>query len=288
MLRMRFRFWILGLLGLAAVCQAQTFEQQENVLREALLKKTFCLRNFSAEGEVDYAWNGSSLESVAPAVRTLGALKVTNVKVTRDQVEIDGVRRTLLKKKEQSLVWEGMESPAKIIVTLKGAEPTTLTRLPDLLFFPSEEMALAAIPQNFRAKIPAPNDIVDITRHRNTASTQPLCDCATDDAASCGHQLKPLGWIPPEPQERFLVPPVPQQALNSRKSSLTGAYAYWVDENGQSTDFWIALPAGFGIDEMVLKMLAKMTYKAATCHNKPEADVMTYEFNLHLNNPSQH
>ena len=46
--------------------------------------------------------------------------------------------------------------------------------------------------------------------------------------------------------------------------------AYAVTADGRATNLWLAVPAGYGIDEQFLIATAKMTIQPATCHGKPE------------------
>jgi hypothetical protein len=47
--------------------------------------------------------------------------------------------------------------------------------------------------------------------------------------------------------------------------------AYGVTADGHTTNLWLGLPAGYGIDEQFLAIIAKMRFQPATCHGKPEA-----------------
>jgi hypothetical protein len=180
-----------------------------------------------------------------------------------------------------------MDAPVKLIVTLGGAQPATLSRLPGLLFYPSEEKAMADIPEQFRFYIPAPADTL-LPSDRLFGKDAPLCDCAKNDTLQCGHLTKSPGWIGPEPQTRFVRPPIPQEAKTSKKLDTAGSVVFRVEANGNATDFWIALPSGFGMDEMVLRMLSKMKYKPGMCHEKPTEDIVDYRYDLRLPVTSPH
>src|SRR5580692_1058162 len=70
--------WLLcvGLFAVTTTAYAQTQEEMEQALKNALLKKSFAVRGFSADDAVHFRWNGSEIEMPSPTYRTLGVVTV--------------------------------------------------------------------------------------------------------------------------------------------------------------------------------------------------------------------
>lgn len=270
MLRMRRTLNALAALAIATTMPAQAPQNPEQALKDALLHKTLYVQGFSAEKEVHFVWTGTSLEIPDAPIHTLGALKIKNVKVGPNLVEIDGDRSTLVKMENGKLGLSDVSTPVKLTIELRDADPSTLARLPDVLFFHDEQQAIANLPDAVRSILPAPAT-GGFAHQKNPSigdSVKP-CDCAQNDEHGCGRHHDSPGFEFPHHISRPPTLALTTEAAITRKKVFISSVAYSVTADGRTFDFWLAAPAGYGIDEEFLAAMAREKFHPATCHGQP-------------------
>src|SRR5665213_3041914 len=88
--------WVLALAVGMGIGSAAA-QDAEQALRNALVNNQMYLRGYSADPVVRWRWNGKELVNEAPHLRTVGVFVAASVDISGEQVEIGGLRRTLLR-----------------------------------------------------------------------------------------------------------------------------------------------------------------------------------------------
>jgi len=256
----------------------QTAKDNEQALKKVLLKHQMYLRDFNADSVVQWRWDGTQLVQQAPSAKTVGVLTVDSVKVKDHKVEIHGVRHTVLRMGDTGFGMSQAGEGAVIKIDLKGADMGSMVPgLPDLISYPDLKTELSELPSKYRGELPAQEN-PDRNHHPAQADKDKLksCDCATPDKTTCGkevQEMKMAGITPPK-----LVHLVdPQYSDEARRAKFSGNVEVGteIDKSGHTRDFWIARPAGYGLDKEAVEAVRQYVFAPATCDGQA-VPVMVY------------
>jgi hypothetical protein len=283
MLRMKRLIWIVGLIGISAAACAQTQQQVEQALKNALEKKSFCVRGFSADDVVNFRWNGTEMALPSPTFRTLGVITVSSVKLSQDTLVINGERHTILKKADNSLAVSGEHSTVSLRVAWQGADVASLVKVPSALFYKNLQEEIDDLPPDFRYVLPSRE--LEITRDKLKLKPLPsdpalMCDCSNNDEKNCGHRPGSPGWIWPK-VDKTQSPDL--QVTYNGYLNIKGGFSSFtlrVGADGHTSDFWLGRPLGNGIDIRVLDSLKKWVFFPASCHGVSVASTITINNNF--------
>jgi hypothetical protein len=248
---------------------AQTAKDAENAFRTSLKNQQLCLRNFSAQSEVDAHWDGNDVAVDKPFVAMLAAIVVKGVKVSATEVEIDGVRHQLVNDPVKGWIMATAPSNVKVLVEFnKGDAAVVLPRLKDALFFGSVNDATAAVPEDLKGSPPHYDQYA--SQPKSPDAALPACDCADATVDACRHDHRPItGQLPPKLVKQ--VDPSFSQEARSAKMSGRSTIHMKMNALGVPTFLWVAVAAGYGLDENAANAVGQYRFKPATCHSKPVA-----------------
>lgn len=267
-----------ALILLTAGVAAQTPKDSEKALRNSLLKKQFFLRGFNANPEIRWRWDGSALVQEPSRFHTLGVLTPIYVNVEGDTVRIEGQRRTFLRSGDKGFTLSEDEIRVRVVVDLKVADMANLLpKLPDLLFYPDLNSALADLPEEYRGLLPAESGLI-------TGKARPKnCDCSSPRAVECG-QGPPEAWMagmnPPK-----LLKHLDAEFPNSVRAEKLDAYAtvaFIVNTAGRPDFLWVSKPSDDEVNASALRAVSQYTFKPATCHDQPVAVYLFVDVNFQI------
>jgi TonB family protein len=276
------RVWAGVLMGLlAASVAAQTVDDGQRALLDAVINKQMFLRGFDADSQMRWRWDGSSLVQQAPQIHTLAVLVVKSVKVKGNKVEIQGERHTLLRTSDTEYALSAGTDNVHLDVDLRNADVAKmLPQLSNLLFYPNMESALADLPDRYKGQLPASSAI-----NCCSVTKQPLlkkCDCS-DVTPSCdasGSQTV-AGLTPPSVKQAE-VASLSEEAQMAKMNG-TVRVGLQIDERGRPIDLWIIKPFGFGLDEKAGESVSQYIFAPAMCHDKPIKVSMYIDVNFRVN-----
>lgn len=243
------------------VACAQTPQNAETAFRDSILHHHFILRSFSGELEARAKWVGTDLQTETPKWKALGLLLVEAVDLKGEQLDITGDRQLLVRDKTGQLAQAGYAERVTINVDLAGSDvAAVLPQLKDKLFFGSIDEALAAIPEDFRSRIPP-------SLNKKDANPKlPQCDCAAKGTVACvGHD--PLAGIHSPRVSREVDFNGTKRALQT-KAEGSVRLGLLVDSSGRIADVWIVIPFTMGLDQDAAQAALQYEFTPATCHGK--------------------
>src|SRR5581483_2742928 len=246
MLRMRRVVWVLLCVLSTTVACAQSAKEAVNAFRDSLGNGQLVLKNFSGEEKVNARWTGSALELNLPRWRTMGVLTIDSVKLKGHTLVIRCARHVAVRDESDKIVLYQRPSEMTIEVDLGSADPATaLPEIKESLFYPSIELALAALPKSVQQIIPARLDRTAPKVKDVATAVNPVCNCAEQDCKAGIEEFR--GVVPP----KFLGGVDPGYSEQARKAKLNGSVnvRLIVDKSGRPTDVWVARPVGLGLDE---------------------------------------
>jgi TonB family protein len=273
---------ILLIAIMALPASAQTGKDAEQSFRTALIKHRETLRSYSAESQVHMHWDGAVLSEQLPRVRTFGIITVDSVKLKSNKIEIRGDRRTLLRGASEKLVLSSAVQPVLITIDVAKADiAPLLPRLPDLLFFPTQDAAIAGLPATYRNSMHA--NISSECCGQPPARNLKDCDCAHSGADTCGTELPQTGMSGLKPP-KVLRTVDPEFSEEARRSKFSGnvEVGMQVEATGHTTNFWLAKPAGLGLDEKAVDAVSQYVFAPATCHDQPVPTTLYVSVNFRI------
>jgi TonB family protein len=277
------KLWAGILLGtlITVGAAAQTSQQTEQALKDALLKKQMYLRGFSGDAAVHWIWENGVLVLQPPQFRVLEATIPRSVKVKGNKVEIEGDRLWLYRNNDSTFALAKIDSVVRILVDLKGADmASVLPKLVDMLFFPDRDAALAALPERYRETMPP---YLDASRIKTAATDFMHCDCARLDGEACharGMTMNTNGMKPP--QLTFSVAPeIPKTAIATKQDGNVQV-ELTIDTSGKPEDVWIVRPTGTAFDENAARAVSQYRFNPATCHGKPVQVSLIIDVNFQI------
>ena len=270
---------ILGLLTQLVV--AQTPKNGEQSFRDAILKKQRYLRDFNADAEVRWRWNGAALVPSAPKAHMLGVLIADSIKIKDSKIEIRGERHTLLQNKDATLVLSKTMDTVRVEVDLAGADiASVLPKLADLLFYSDRESALADLPNKYEKVLPIK---VDSDCCSSKKPEDKNCDCANLGAANCTRESPTVGMIgmkPPRPI-RIVDPEFSKEARQAKFSGIVQV-GLDVDASGHPQNVWIIRSVGLGLDTKAANSVNQYIFAPATCHDHPVPVALYVDVNFQI------
>jgi hypothetical protein len=227
---------------------------------DSTAKQRLILKGFSADPNVEYRWTGNKLVMQTPSVHTFGVFEAETVKDKKGVLELAGRRRTLLINNNTSAV--SLETPIVLRIDLAGADPVeVLSQLKSQLFYASYDEALVAVPTMYKKLIPYSDP--GFTRHPYGVK-EVLSDEAQAKQAIERCPAAPSTFTPP----KILHHPdlvVTQEAARARyRGDIVVAVTFL--ETGKIGDPWLAMSAGYGLDEVTVDSTTKLRFKPATCN----------------------
>ncbi|HEX5282732.1 MAG TPA: energy transducer TonB [Bryocella sp.] len=276
---MRKMLWVLLCALSATTACGQSAKDAVNAFRDSMKNGQFVLKNFSGEEDVRASWTGSALELDPPRWRTMGVLTIDSVKLKGHMLEMRCARHVAVRDESDKIVLYQRPSEMKIEVDLGSADPATaLPQVKESLFYPSVELALAALPKTVQQVIPARLDRTAPKVKDVATAVNPRCNCAERDCKAGIEEIK--GVVPP----KFLRGADPGYSEKARKAKLNGSVnvRLIVDKSGRPTDVWIARPVGMGLDEEAAKSVLTYQFRPATCHGSPVGVYLAVEVNFEI------
>lgn len=276
---MRKLFWALLFILSTTIACAESAKDAVNAFRDSLGRGQFVLKNFSGEEDVRASWTGSVLELDPPGWRTMGVLTIDSVKLKGHTLVMRCARHVAVRDESDKIVLYQRPSVMKIEVDLGSADPATaLPQMKESLFYPSIELALAALPKALQQIIPARLDRTAPKVKDVATAVNPTCNCAERD---CKVGIEEFGGVVPP---RFLAGADPGYSEQARKAKLNGSVnvRLIVDKSGRPTDVWVARPVGMGLDEEAAKAVLTYEFRPATCHGRPVSVYLAVEVNFEI------
>ena len=273
---------LLCVLSAPMAC-AESAKDAVNAFRDSLEKGQFVLRNLSGEREVRARWDGTSLELDPPRWRTLGVLTTNSVKLSGGRLMLECTRHVVVRARSDRVVLYAIPDPVEISIDLRGADPAAaLAQVKDLLFYPSIQDALAAIPQVLREAIPASIDKTPVENIGNFKPVKSICNCAEADCSteSPGEIEAMKGVVPP----KIVRADDPVYSDQARDAKLNGSVnlRLIVDKKGRPTDVWVARPVGMGLDEAAAKSVLSYVFRPAMCNKTPVSVYLSVEVKFEI------
>jgi len=191
-------------------------------------------------------------------------LIIDSVKVKGTTVEIGGVRHTVLRTSPTTIGMAPAADRMKIVVDFRGADPASLLpTLAEELFYRDLRSARADLPFVYRDALPAAmnNKCCEPPAKVNLEE----CDCA-----DCGKDFPKPGMAGLS-RPRVIHTADPQLTDQARTAKFSGGVEVGisVDPSGRPHDFWIARPAGLGLDFEAYRAVKQYLFKPTTCHGTP-------------------
>ncbi|HLI77078.1 MAG TPA: energy transducer TonB [Acidobacteriaceae bacterium] len=243
-------------------------------LRSSLLGSDLYLRDFSAARVAHWHWNGSALASDDPTgLHTIAALQIAHVDVSHDVVVLEGTRKSLLKD-DGVFSLAATAVPVRLLVTVPhGDQAAVLPQVRSLLFFPSREDAIAALPPVYSAVLPSPS----VYRYPRNGER---CDCADLGKPECEGKQASLGLRNP----KLVSQRNPEFTEEARQQQFSGdvGVVTTVDSTGHTTDLWIARSVGLGLDEAAADSVRQYVFTPGTCHGEPSPIPLAVDVNFQI------
>ena len=261
---MRFRLCalIFTLWSIAISMHAQAapdLKSASKMFLDSTSKQRLILKGFSANPAVDFRWTDGKLVMDPPSVYTFGVFEPESVKTKKGLLEIAGRRRTLLMNNNLPVV--SLETPIVVRIALDGADPVeVLSNLKTQLFYSSKDEALAAVPTAYKKLIPYTDP--GFTRHPEGIK-EVLSDEAQAKQAADRCPAAPSTFTPP----KIVYRPVPVITQEAARAKFSGEIVVAVTflQTGKIGDPWLAMPAGYGLDQVTVDSTEKLRFEPATC-----------------------
>lgn len=137
-----------------------------------------------------------------------------------------------------------------------------MPQLKSLLFFPTLEAAVAAMPAQYQRML----SLADKPPTQPPTAFPPPCP------AGASHFVRP----------KVVHSEVPGLTDDARLVHFSGIVSILttVDETGRTTDLWLKIPAGLGLDEAAAASVSGYKFKPATCSGVPVKVPLEVEVNF--------
>jgi TonB family protein len=253
---------------LAPILHAQTAPDKRDASKaflDSTVKQHLILKGFSADPTVDYQWTTNGLVMQTPIVHTFGIFETDSAKVKHGQIEIAGRRRTLFKTIHGT--W-AVSSPTSVLLRIDPGGVDSAILLPQLkseLFYASLDDALPSVPKKYKALIPYQDAVSKPPPRKGAKESLDKGNQAKQAMENCA--IAPSTYTHP----KILYYPEPVYTDQAAKMKFSGKVVVAVTflDTGRIADPWLAMPAGYGLDEEAVTSLAKFRFEPATCSGSP-------------------
>jgi len=258
----------VGLVWALSGARAQTAGDVQKSLEGTLKGKPMLIRDFLADTQIHYEWQGGQLQHDPEKLFTLGVFTADSVKVhashgTVDGVLIKGTRRTLLKQDLTAADALSVYSDKVLFdVDLRGADKAAVGQLAALLFFPDVDSAVRAVPPQF----------MQFLRFRRTSGKW---------VSVAGKWQRADG---PVSNPRVVSTAEPQFSEEARREKVSGnvLIAIAMTAEGGVEAEWLVRPLGYGLDEKAFETVSKYRFGPVTMGGQTVGSMMAIEVNFQI------
>jgi TonB family protein len=231
-------------------------KELERLLKPVYEGKTLVLREFHSGSDLQFDSKGKLLKGGLVGPWTLdGEIKVKQVKVSNDELEIRG-NRLYLEYDESKRRFEAFAGDKVVVHIQTGSPPDGLSPILNLIngaFLSSEDSLADFVPDFWKSFV------------LGLASGSPA---ATDESKAVGQPaVTNRGIQAPVP----LLQPEPPYTPEARGAHVTGTSILRVviDEQGRVGDVFLQKPIGMGLDESAVETVRRWRFKPALKDGKP-------------------
>ncbi|HEX7287150.1 MAG TPA: energy transducer TonB [Candidatus Angelobacter sp.] len=277
---------LIALLGIASMCVAQTADHQDlaGALNKHYLNQTLVLRRAVTENSQTYDSAGTLLSPAHEGPWTVcSGLKPTAIRITTDEVRIEGDRLTFAFESPQTGL-APTKTPGKnkkknhIQIMVKLSEPLVSLEQADAVlskvFAMTDDDVIQSVPEFWKNYLTKRTELKKAPESRKAEAENPARK--KDAVFNVGNGVTaPRAIHTPEPN----FSDVAKEAKYHGVVVLSAV----IDETGRVLNPYITRPAGMGLDEKAIEVVQSWRFKPGMRDGQPVKVEMTLEiaFNLY-------
>ena len=261
----RFRLWAAQAVFLVWValplgwCQGN---QVQGGLNSELKGRILLLRNFYSGNRLEYDTNGAVLGDVKQASWTLANVKVANVVITRDGIEIVGTRMGALYREEKPELLEVGQVRIDVKMPISdAATQDTLSPVFKKIFMESGEDLRPMVPECWQAYLGGSDS------QKRSEAWQAMLE-KDNNPPILKRTDAPAGAIT-APRPKSTPDPHYTREAESHHIEGTSVLSVVIDADGTVSDIAIMRPLGMGLDEQAVLAMKQWRFQPATKDRQP-------------------
>jgi len=218
-----------------------------------------------------------------PKVHSLAVFTARSVKVKGTRVDIEGDSQTLVRDTATHTGLFPDKNDMTIQLDLRGADMNAvLPSLANLLFYPDQAEALAALPKQYRNSLPMKANDNCCGEPVKTGPRPDACDCADPQSSQC--MTDGIGMPKNAKPPRVIYFADPEFSDKARDAKFSGnvEVGLKVDATGRPQDIWIIRTVGMDLDAKAGESVSQYKFAPATCRGIPIAVALYIDVNFQI------
>lgn len=279
--RVRIIQWLATALTIFGITGAGFAQTTVDGVLARLKGKPLFLRGMYGQNELSFDAAGKPLKPYTPVPFTEAAMDVYSVKITGNQLRIEGWRMGLQfngKGVGRRVQVKAENYDGKIQINISGAPGTDYAPALDAIFAPDLASLTPSLPSYWQHFALAHFAVPESTPSPASGSTSPATKfkgASPDKPMSIGGSVKP---------PKILTDPDPEFTPVAKALGLSGKVQLylWLLEDGTVTHVYIEKALGLGLDEASLSALQKYKFAPATQYGRPVKVELYIDFDFEI------